>query len=582
MIPGLLMALLLAVTPQAATFKVSGTVAREDKQDPSTVTQANQVRISGPSTTIVLIGAGGTFTFPNLRPGTYQLVVGPRVTMTPMTIIVGDKDVTDVHVVIPLSMDVTGSVAVELGGPRPQFRLAFSRIDATGSNPINAPGAPNFNVTLAAGEYRLTATGLPAGFTLKSATIGAVDAVNQSFKIAPGLPTSLAITLGVSTPPPWVKVSGHVTGGAATGVSLSGTALAETLTAPVGRDGQFEFPTVLAGTYTARTVPNVVLAPTTSLTVGPTNVANVEIRIPPTRQISGKITVRGNVPVPRVIFSLANGTAAAPINISQGVVLGTTGSVSVPTNVRADGMFTVTLPEGERAISILPSSLPAGYSVNSFTYGSVDLLKNPIRVALADTAEIAIAVDATTVKPHNISGKVTGLLNTQGVRVVLQGGNLGPGVESAISSDGSFGFTDVLPGNYSARLSLSGHVVTASVSVGNNDVTNLVINYPRLFSIGAHVLVEGDGAESVSVPQITLNATSTTGAVISSSSASGTPTPLVLTLPDGEHRISLRSVPPGYTLKSIQYGAIDLQKAPLKIDGPITWEIVVRLEKTRR
>jgi hypothetical protein len=220
--------------------------------------------------------------------------------------------------------------------------------------------------------------------------------------------------------------------------------------------------------------------------------------------------------------------------------------------------------------------------VDSFTYGSVDLLKNPMRVALTDTAEIAIAVDATTVKPHNVSGRVTGLLTTQGVRVVLRGGNLGTGVESPVAPDGSFGFTDILPGNYSARLSLSGHVISASVNVGNNDVTNLVITYPRLFSIGAHVLVEGDAADSMNVPSITLVATSTTGSVTSSSTASSTPTPLVLTLPDGEHKISVRNVPAGYTLKSMQYGTIDLQKAPLKVDGPITWEIVVRLVKVRQ
>ena len=580
MIHGLLMALLLAGSPQAPTFKVTGTVVREDKLDAATATQANQVRISGPSTLIVTIGAGGTFTFPSVRPGSYQLVVGPRVTMAPMTIVVSDKDVSDVHVVIPLSLDVAGSVTVEQSGPRPQFRLAFSRVDVTGANPVNAPGTPTFTVTLAAGEYRLTAIGLPAGYTFKSATIGTVDAVNQTFKIAPGSPTALAITLGVSSPPPWVKVSGHVIGGNAANVSLAGTALAETLTAPVGRDGQFEFPMVLPGTYTARSVPAVVLAPTTPITVGATNIANVEIRIPPTREISGKITVRGNVPVPRVIFTLANG--AAPININQGVVSNAAGNVSVPTNVGTDGVFKVILPEGERAISILPSSLPSGYSVDSFTYGTTDLLKNPMRVALTDTAEIAIAVDATTVKPHNVSGKVTGLLTTQGVRVVLQGGNLGTGVESPVSPDGSFAFTDILPGNYSARLSLSGHVVAGSVNVGNNDVTNLLINYPRLFSIGAHVLVEGDAADSMNVPPITLTATSATGSVVSSSPASGPPTPLVLTLPDGEHNISIRNVPAGYTLKSMQYGTIDLQKLPLKIDGPITWEIVVRLVKVRQ
>jgi hypothetical protein len=453
-------------------------------------------------------------------------------------------------------------------------------VDVTGANSINAAGTPSFTLTLAAGEYRMTAIGLPMGYSLKSVTIGTVDAVNQTFKIAPGSPTALAITLGVSSPPPWVKVSGHVIGGNATNVSLAGTALAETLNAPVGRDGQFEFPMVLPGTYTARSIPAVALAPTTSITVGTANVANVEVRIPVTKEISGKITVRGNVPVPRVIFTLANG-AAAPININQGVVSNATGSVNVPTNVGTDGVFKVTLPEGERAISIQPSSLPSGYSVDSFTYGTTDLLKNPMRVARTDTAEIAIAVDATTVKPHNVSGKVTGLLTTQGVRVVLQGGNLGTGMESPVSPDGSFAFTGILPGNYSARLSLSGHVVAGSVSVGNNDVTNFVINYPRLFSIGAHVLVEGDAADSMNVPPITLVATSSTGTVASSSPASGPPTPIVLTLPNGEHKISVRNVPAGYTLKSMQYGTIDLQKSTLKIDGPITWEIVVRLVKAR-
>jgi len=587
MIHGLLLALLLAASPQAATFKVSGTVVREDKQDPaSAATQANQVRISGPSASIVTIGAGGTFTFPSVRPGTYQLVVGPRVTMSPMTVVVSDKDVSDLRVVIPLSVDVAGSVTVEGNGPRPRFQVVFTRVNATGPNPTLVPAA-SFTASMAAGEYKLTVNGLPAGYSLKSATIGAVDAMNQTFKIAPGSPT-ISITLGVSSPPPWVRVSGRVIGGSATSVSLSGTPILELLNAPVSRDGQFEFPMVLPGNYTARTVPAVVLAPATPITVGTTDVANVEVRIPATKEVSGKITIRGTVPVPRVIFSLANGAAApaanapAAITISQGVVISAaSGTVSVPTNVGPDGNFKVTLPEGERAISIVPSSLPAGYSVDSFTYGSVDLLKNPMRVALTDTAEIAIAVDATTVKPHNISGKVTGLLTTQGVRVVLQGGNLGTGVESPVAPDGSFGFTDILPGNYSARLSLSGHVVSAQVSVGNNDVANLVINYPRLFSIGAHVLVEGAADNSI-IPAITLNATSGAGSVVSSSASSGSPTPLVLTVPDGEHRISVRNMPAGYTLKSMQYGTIDLQKAPLKVDGPITWEIVIRLEKTRQ
>ena len=72
MIHGLLLALLLVGSPQTGAYKVSGTVVRDDKQDPATAPQANQIRISGPSTQILTIGAGGTFEFPAVRPGTLR------------------------------------------------------------------------------------------------------------------------------------------------------------------------------------------------------------------------------------------------------------------------------------------------------------------------------------------------------------------------------------------------------------------------------------------------------------------------------------------------------------------------------
>src|SRR4030095_8100263 len=141
----------------------------------------------------------------------------------------------------------------------------------------------------------------------------------------------------------------------------------------------------------------------TPVTVGSTDLANVELRIPATKQVTGKITLRGNVAMPRLVFSLASGLTppspnAGALTIVQGVVTSLApGAVSIPTNVNPDGSFTVTLPERERSSSIVPNSIPAGYSVDAFMYVPVDLLKNPIRVASTDTASIAIIVDATTV-----------------------------------------------------------------------------------------------------------------------------------------------------------------------------------------
>jgi hypothetical protein len=576
MIHGLLMAFLLALTPppQATTFKLSGTVVREDKMDAMTA--------------IVTIGAGGTFEFANVRPGSYQVVVGPRITMSPVTVVVTDKDVTDFRVVIPLSNDVTGNVIVEGNGPRPRFTVTFNRVDTT-ANPINVIATAGFTVTGPQGQYRVTTTGLAAGYNIKSIKLGEIEALDQPITLTAAPGQVLTITLGVSSPPPWVTVSGRVIGGTPVNVSMNGTAMAETLNATVGPNGAFEFPRVLPGNYTVRILPAVALVPVTPLTVGSTNVTNVELRIPATKEVSGRVITRGNVPAPRLTLSLAPvGAQPAPtgpqtLSIINGVITPTAaGTVSIPTNTGPDGLFKVTLPEGERAISILPSSIPAGFVIDSFTYGSVDLKTNPIRVATNDTSEITISVDATQVRPRSISGKALGLLTTQGVRVVLQGGTLGTGVESPVAPDGSFGFTDILPGNYQIRLSLSGPTISTSVRVDNQDVTGVTITFPRRFFVAAHVVVDGDTG-AAPAPRVTLEATGATGTTVTATTiAQSTGGPMQLALPDGDHRISVRNIPDGYILKSLRYGTTDLQESPLKIDGPITWEIIVRLVRTGR
>jgi hypothetical protein len=160
---------------------------------------------------------------------------------------------------------------------------------------------------------------------------------------------------------------------------------------------------------------------------------------------------------------------------------------------------------------------------------------------------------------------------------VLQGGNLGTGVESPIAPDGSFAFSDILPGNYTARLSISGQQFSTSVRVDNQDVTNLTINYPRRFHIAAQVLVDGETGNPPNISSVVVEARSSTGAVATSSRSSENPSTSVLTVADGEHKISVRNLPAGYVVKSIRYGTLDLQEQALTIDGPITWEIVVRL-----
>jgi len=172
----------------------------------------------------------------------------------------------------------------------------------------------------------------------------------------------------------------------------------------------------------------------------------------------------------------------------------------------------------------------------------------------------------------NVSGRVTGLLTTTGVRVVLMSQVL-PSIESPVSGDGSFSFIGVIPGNYTARLSLSGLSNGTGVTVRNQDVKDLVITYPRDFIVTGHIIVEGGAATSP--PDVMLEAKSSAGITRRSDTINNSV--IMFNLKDGEYNIAPRSIPAGYQLKSIVYGTTDLQKAPLKIDGPVTWEIIVRL-----
>jgi hypothetical protein len=562
-----LTAILLTQAPAPAptpVFKVSGTIVREDNRAPDSVPNADRILLRGAGAPKVLdIESSGAFEFTKVSPGSYEIVIGPMITMEPLKVVVTDKDVTGLRVVVPDLVSVRGTVIVEGGGPYPRFQLVFTRIDGAEPRPapVNIPTTTLFAATLSPGQYRVTANGLPNGYALKSMTMGTTDVLTQPMSLPSGDSQSMTFTLGVASPPPWVNVRGRVIGSSAAAqqpksVTMSSPSAADTLTAVLQQDGSFEFEKVLPGAYTAHTLPLTSMSADGTLTVGTSDVTNFEVRTPQPKEVRGRIVIEGSVPMPRLAFSV--------------------GGAPLPANPQQDGTFTITMPEGERQISVLPTSVPAGYTLASFTYGSTDLQKNPMRVAAADTAQLTVGFNASAVKPVNVSGRVTGLLTTKGVRVVLMNPVLAS-TEASVNPDGSFHFSGIIPGNYVARLSLSGLTAGTSISVGDRDVSDAVIEYPRQFVVTGHVLVEGGSAANP--PQITLEAKPATGrATTADGIGNGV---IMFTLKDGEYSVSVRGVPSGYQVKSIVYGTTDLQKEPLKIDGPVTWEIILRLVASR-
>ena len=373
-----------------------------------------------------------------------------------------------------------------------------------------------------------------------------------------------------------VAVSGRVTADDATRarvirVAITNPATSETVTTVIDSDGTFEFSKVAPGSYAMRAFAATSVSTPITITVGSSDLTNLSIRMPEPKEIKGQITVEGNlppnVPMPRLAFALAPAIAGVPVS-----------SATLPATVQPDGSFTIALPEGERQITLPAAAIPTGYKLASVTYGTADLLKNPIRVSRTDTAQLRITYDATAIVPVRVTGRVANLLTTQGVRVVLTNPVFGS-TEASVATDGSFAFSKVMPGNYVARLSLSGLSASRPVAVGNQDVNDVLITYPREFLVGGHIIVEGAG--DAEPPQVTVEAKPSNGAGTSRTATSIVNGVLLLGLKDGEYNISLRSVPAGYQLKSITFGTTDLQKTSLKIDGPVTWEIVVRLTRAR-
>jgi hypothetical protein len=219
---------------------------------------------------------------------------------------------------------------------------------------------------------------------------------------------TLAILIGVlgllqtnpANPSPGLfKVSGRLIGNTTSGVVLRGPA--GELRGAVRADGSFEFVGVPAGNYVANAVPQNVFGRPEQVRVQSSDVRDVSIQNPVIRQVAGQIVTPGGASIPKLSLSvppppLPNTVAPPPDSPMAGLfgeiqqVLNT--EREVPLNPNSDGTFVVNLPEGERRISVLKKSIPAGYALDVFTYGSQNLLNVPIGLMPGTLSKISIVL----------------------------------------------------------------------------------------------------------------------------------------------------------------------------------------------
>jgi hypothetical protein len=250
-----------------------------------------------------------------------------------------------------------------------------------------------------------------------------------------------------------------------------------------------------------------------------------------------------------------------------------------------DGTFRVTLLEGEQRVG--PPGLPPGYTLKALTYGSVDLLKNTLKVASTDTGELRVVVSTSNPTPVRVRGHVTGLDEASFARgpvnATLSSGTYFISLNVAVGTDGTFEFPNVFPGSYVLR-AIGPSVLSSpnlTVTVTNADVGNLEITVPRLKDITGHLVIEGGGP----YPLLAIPLSSLPTAVGAPGGSGTLPTirpgpdgTFHIGLPAGEIRIaSFVGLPPGYTVKSVTYGSADLLKTPMKIAATDTLELQIVL-----
>jgi hypothetical protein len=286
--------------------------------------------------------------------------------------------------------------------------------------------------------------------------------------------------------------------------------------------------------------------------------------------------------------------AAPPPSLAQLLVTSAnvrSGQTAVNLNIQQDGTFKAFMPEGQyRLTANISSGTAPPYVLKTFTYGTTDLSKDPLKVTSSDSSEIRMTFAPTSQGTWaKVSGRVVGLSSNATpvpASVAMNNPSFLTPLTTPVRADGTFEFVKVYSGNYQARL--IGTIANVGVSnlevnVAGSDITNLEFVVPRQKEIPGRIILEGRGPmPQFNIQLIPLPSSSgvyNPGPVtilnVTPSSSDGV---FKLTLSEGERHVGRPTgLPPGYALKSVIYGSTDLAKAPFKISPTDTAELRITI-----
>jgi hypothetical protein len=340
-----------------------------------------------------IVTADGSFEFVSVPPGPYLLRVQPAAPGVPSPRLdVSDQDVRGVEIAVPFQFDIPGRVQLEgrnigvdavIEAKQDNFSTATSTLpDGT------------FRLRLTEGDNRISVDRLPVDLSVKWITYGGRDISGIPLRLdQTATPAEMIVTLERKALPDTsgVKVSGRATGpgrqsvvGLTVSLSPAGPA-GTTAEAIVKEDGYFEFPGIATGTYVLRFAAPV--ATLTRIVVGDKDLTGIEVPIAARVEVAGRVSVVN--PDGRV-FPIVPADLSIAFQVPNGG--------SAATSMAPDRTFRILLPEDH--YTLLVRNLPATYTVRSIASGSLDLLKEPLRIdALDPPAQIDVILEYREYRP---------------------------------------------------------------------------------------------------------------------------------------------------------------------------------------
>jgi hypothetical protein len=379
----------------------------------------------------------------------------------------------------------------------------------------------------------------------------------------------------------------------------------------VAFDGSFAFQDVPPGSYTVMSSnsPPQFLWACRQVEVVNRDITGIAVSSPgESLRVMGRVVIEGGGPAPSFVFALQgsrgfarDGYIWANDTLRSNPVVGMTGWADSYDDV----IFNVLLPIGQ--YRIVPSGLPPGYRVKSFTYGRTNLLKSPINVT-GQLRQLSIVLSPSPdFRIRKIRGRfirdVSLPVDVRTSIVRLASRLLLTEFDVPVAGDGAFEISGVAQGDYG--LSVGG--LSWRLEVPERGVEGLAFRASQILARredlfrrspylwGSPTIAPGpetvlpqrelqgsvDVSDGSSLSDVYLSLKSTSGfeSRIGLNDASFTQQ-----LPKGTYRVGVLGLNDRFEVLSLTYGSVDLRKEPLRItaDSSSTLKLSLGVKPVRR